>query len=95
MLSKLMISRLIVKCFFYFSVKNYQGMILDKYLHLSTTTISPQSRAYYICPNSDLYPNGDISQKVRRDYYQAIDKVMERYSPVGEKMLDKEEIMVN
>lgn len=35
------------------------------------------------------------NQKVRRDYYQAIDKVMERHSPVGEKMLDKEEIMIN
>jgi len=35
------------------------------------------------------------NQKVRRDYYRAMDKVIERHGPVGKKMLDKEEIMIN
>ncbi len=35
------------------------------------------------------------NQKVRRDYYRAMDKVIERHSPVGNKRLDKEEILIN
>ena len=35
------------------------------------------------------------NQKVRRDYYQAMVKVIERHCPVGKKMLDKEEILIN
>jgi len=35
------------------------------------------------------------NQKVRRDYYQAMDKVIERHCPVGEKKLDKEDILIN
>ena len=35
------------------------------------------------------------NQKVRRDYYQAMEKVMERHSLKGEKPLDKEEILIN
>jgi len=35
------------------------------------------------------------NQKVRRDYYQAMDKVIERHSPLDKKKLDKEEILIN
>jgi site-specific recombinase XerD len=35
------------------------------------------------------------NQKVRRDYYQAMDKVIERHGQGGEKGLDKEEILIN
>ena len=35
------------------------------------------------------------NQKVRRDYYRAMDKVIERHSPLGKKTLDKEEILIN
>jgi hypothetical protein len=34
-------------------------------------------------------------EKVRRDYYRAMDKVIERHSPVRNKRLDKEEISIN
>jgi hypothetical protein len=32
---------------------------------------------------------------VRRDYYQAMDKVIERHCPVEKKRLDKEEFLIN
>jgi len=35
------------------------------------------------------------NQKVRRDYYQAMEKVIERHRPINKKMLDKEEILIN
>jgi len=35
------------------------------------------------------------NQKVRRDYYRAINKVIERHNPTSKKTLDKEEIMIN
>jgi len=35
------------------------------------------------------------NQKVRRDYYRAMDKVIERHKPSGHKRLDKEEILIN
>jgi len=35
------------------------------------------------------------NQKVRRDYYQAMDKVIERHSQGGKKKLDNEEILIN
>ena len=35
------------------------------------------------------------NQKVRRDYYRAMDKVIERHSTVRNKRLDKEEIFIN
>jgi site-specific recombinase XerD len=35
------------------------------------------------------------NQKVRRDYYRAMDKVIHRHSPLGNKRLDKEEILIN
>ena len=35
------------------------------------------------------------NQKVRRDYYRAMDKVIERHSSAGNKRLDKEEILIN
>ena len=35
------------------------------------------------------------NQKVRRDYYQAMEKVIERYRPISKKKLDKEEILIN
>jgi len=35
------------------------------------------------------------NQKVRRDYYQAMDKVIERHCPIGKKRLDKEDILIN
>lgn len=35
------------------------------------------------------------NQKVRRDYYQAMDKVIKRHRPTGQKRLDKREIMIN
>ena len=35
------------------------------------------------------------NQKVRRDYYRAMDKVVERHSKAGNKRLDKEEILIN
>ena len=35
------------------------------------------------------------NQKVRRDYYQAMDKVIERHSPIEKKKLDNEEILIN
>jgi site-specific recombinase XerD len=35
------------------------------------------------------------NQKVRRDYYRAMDKVIERHSPIDKKKLDKEEILIN
>jgi site-specific recombinase XerD len=35
------------------------------------------------------------NQKVRRDYYRAMDKVIERHSPDENKRLDKEEILIN
>jgi len=35
------------------------------------------------------------NQKVRRDYYQAMGKVVERHSPKGKKKLDNEEILIN
>lgn len=35
------------------------------------------------------------NQKVRRDYYRVMDKVIERHNPVDKKTLDKEEVMIN
>jgi site-specific recombinase XerD len=35
------------------------------------------------------------NQKVRRDYYQAMDKVIERHRLIEKKKLDKEEILIN
>ena len=35
------------------------------------------------------------NQKVRRDYYQAMAKVVKRHSSIGNKKLDKEEILIN
>lgn len=35
------------------------------------------------------------NQKVRRDYYQAMEKVVRRHSPVQKKTLDKETILIN
>ena len=35
------------------------------------------------------------NQKVRRDYYRAMDKVIERHSPLSEKTLDKGDILIN
>jgi site-specific recombinase XerD len=35
------------------------------------------------------------NQKVRRDYYQAMDKVIERHRPIEKKKLDNEEILIN
>jgi len=35
------------------------------------------------------------NQKVRRDYYQAMEKVVERHSPGGKKQLDNDEILIN
>jgi len=35
------------------------------------------------------------NQKVRRDYYRAMDKVIERHGSLGKKTLDKEEILIN
>ena len=35
------------------------------------------------------------NQKVRRDYYRAMDKVIERHSPLNEKTLDKGNILIN
>jgi len=35
------------------------------------------------------------NQKVRRDYYQAMDKVIKRHCPIDQKKLDNEEILIN
>ena len=35
------------------------------------------------------------NQKVRRDYYQAMEKVIERHCPMEEKKLDKRDILIN
>ena len=35
------------------------------------------------------------NQKVRRDYYRAIDKVIQRHNPIDNKKLDNEEILIN
>ena len=35
------------------------------------------------------------NQKVQRDYYRAMDKVIVRHSPIVKKRLDKEEILIN
>lgn len=35
------------------------------------------------------------NQKVRRDYYEAMDKVIERHRPACKKRLDKEDILIN
>lgn len=35
------------------------------------------------------------NQKVRRDYYRAIDKVIERHNPTDKITLDKEEVLIN
>ena len=35
------------------------------------------------------------NQKVRRDYYRAMDKVIQRHSPIGDKKLDNEEILIH
>ena len=35
------------------------------------------------------------NQKVRRDYYQAMEKVIRRHHPTGQKKLDKGEVLIN
>lgn len=35
------------------------------------------------------------NQKLRRDYYRAMEKVIERHSPISEKTLDKGDILIN
>ena len=35
------------------------------------------------------------NQKVRRDYYQAMEKVIRRHHPAGQKKLDKGEVLIN